>query len=178
MCYFPSCFQTSSHSRNSRTSSWPLSQSLPFPPWSSPPSPEQSVPLRHAKSRDPGIQIPLTDTHADQLPPLSNGAVRKKLLDVARLAGLVRTIEVGLPPDVGILPAGRSAQIYTVRQCVTSTFDYFTEHFYSEKYFTALKISNNPTILVYWGTSQTCINPHKKYFNYWGCHALTLIMKI
>ena len=54
------------------------------------------------------------DTAAEQLPPLCNGAVyiRKKLLDVARLAGLVRTIEVGLPPDVRIFPAVAEAVMH------------------------------------------------------------------
>ena len=49
---------------------------------------------------------------------------------------------------------GRSAQIYTVRQCVTSTFHIFYKASFSENYFMVLKIYANPYTLVCGVTSQ------------------------
>ena len=63
---------------------------------------------------------------------------------------------------------GRSAQIYTVRQCVTSTFFFFFKASFSENYFMVLKIYDNPHTLVYGVTSQVCISSNNNTSNSGG----------
>ena len=74
---------------------------------------------------------------------------------------------------------GRSAQIYTVRQCVTSTLIFFYQASFSYNYFTVLKIYANPHTLVNGVTSQVCISSNNNTSNSaLHCTALTLVMEI
>ena len=74
----------------------------------------------------------------------------------------------GVVLEGGRLPQGRSAQIYTVRQCVTSTFFFFFKASFSENYFMVLKIYDNPHTLVYGVTSQVCISSNNNTSNSGG----------
>ena len=67
--------------------------------------------------------------------------------------------------NMAVLLVGRSAQIYTVRQCVTSTFIFFYKASFIENYFMVLKIYAIPNTLVYGVTSQESISSNNNTSN-------------